>query len=78
MPTTKAEDGVVYWPYNETFGCFRETPLAGRRAQEFVDKNNLCKGGHWVLCSPEEYQRWYEAKGQHLEWLKVGVNLPGG
>ena len=64
------ENPRVYWPYNETFGFFHDVPLAGKRAFDFVDRRNRCKGGHWVLKTPEEYTEWYRKKGQFLDQMK--------
>ncbi len=60
----------VYWLYNETFDRFHDVPLAGKRAFDFLEKHNQCKGGHWVLKTPEEYAEWYKAKGRFIDDMK--------
>lgn len=62
-------DKTVYYPYNETFEFYGE-PRAGKRAQAFVDFQNLRKGGRWVIHSKEQYKAWYESKGKHIETVK--------
>lgn len=63
-------DKTIYWCYNETFGFYHDVPLAGKRAENFVNRKNECKGGHWVLHTPEQHKAWYEAKGRHLDNLR--------
>ena len=48
------ENIEVYYPYNETFKYYGE-PRAGRRAQEFIEKQNKLKGGQWILHTSEQY-----------------------
>jgi hypothetical protein len=64
------EKPQVYWPYNKTFRYYHDFPLAGKRAQDFVDKRNQCKGGQWILVPSAEYHKWYKAVGQHQDYLK--------
>lgn len=66
-------DRTIYCPYNETFG-FYTLPKAGKRAQAFIDQRNVCKGGHWVLHSKEQYQDWFRRKGQYI----LNLELMGG
>lgn len=65
-------DGTVYYPYNITWKRYHDMPLAGKRAFDFIDRKNQCKGGHWVLHSSEQYQQWYDTVGKHAEFLKHG------
>ena len=62
-------DRTIYYPYNETFQ-FYELPKAGKRAHQFIEDKNQCKGGHWVLHTKEQYDDWYRKKGQHVDYLK--------
>lgn len=63
----------VFWPYNNSFGFYHPVPLAGKRAQQFVDAQNKCKGGHWTLHTIAQYDEWYNKKGQHLEAIEYGL-----
>jgi hypothetical protein len=58
----------TYWPWNETFEHYYETPLVGKEAFDFIERRNECKDGHWVLHTKEQYDQWYKEKGEFLEW----------
>lgn len=60
------EKPKIYYPYND-FG-FYAMPKAGKRAQEFIERNQG-KGGTWVLHTKEQFDEWYEKKGKHLQFL---------
>lgn len=59
-------DKTIYYPYNESFKYY-DMPKAGKRAQQFIDDKNQCLGGYWVLHTKEQYDKWYQEKGKHLE-----------
>ncbi len=67
------EKPQIWYPYNETFGFYHDLPLAGKRAKQFIDRHNDCKGGHWVLHTREQHYEWHEKKGKHLEFLGLGA-----
>lgn len=47
-----ATDKTIYYPYNETFQKYGE-PRAGKRAWEFIERENNLKGGLWILHTKE-------------------------
>lgn len=55
-------DVQVFWPYNETFRYFHDVPLAGKRAQHFIDERNQNKEGRWILVPSEEYHKSHVGK----------------
>jgi len=57
----------IFWAYNTTFNYYHQLPLAGKRAEEFIEKNNKSKGGRWVLHTPEQYDEWYKHRGQFFD-----------
>lgn len=59
----------IYYAYNESFNRYHDLPLAGKRAEAFVNDRNQYKGGHWVLHTKEQYNDWYEKKGKAIEHL---------
>ena len=63
-------DKTIYYPYNESFKYYG-LPKAGKRAQQFVNRQNELKGGHWVLHTKEQYDEWFARKGQHIRDLEV-------
>jgi hypothetical protein len=63
-------EAEVYWLYNETFGVYHPVPLAGKRAFAFLEDKNQCKGGHWVLHMPVQYDEWFEREGKFKEDLE--------
>lgn len=63
------KDVKIYYPWNKTFKYYSE-PKSGKRAFEFIEEQNKCKGGKWVLHNKEEYQDWYDKKGKFLEETK--------
>jgi hypothetical protein len=66
-------DRTMYYPYNETFHKYAE-PRAGKRAQQFIDRENSYKGGVWVLHTKEQYDDWYARIGQHQEAFRFLSN----
>jgi hypothetical protein len=67
----------TYWPWNETFQKYHDTTLFGQEAFDFIERRNECKGGHWVLHTKQQYDEWYTAKGQFLEWIKDWKDCDG-
>ena len=65
-------DKTVYWCYNKTFKYYHDLPLAGKRAYDFIDRQNKCKGGIWELHTVDQYQKWYRDKGRHLDAINLG------
>ncbi len=75
-------DRTVYWCYNRTFGYYHDVPLAGKRAHDFIDGRNKCKGGVWELHTVDQHREWYDSKGKHLDALSydhsVSQPIPPG
>jgi len=57
----------LFYAYNVTFKEYHNLPLAGKRAQSFIDKKNQEKGGVWELHSVKTYMEWYESVGKLKE-----------
>lgn len=48
----------MMYPYNETFDYFGEPRMGLERAKQYIDRMNMCKGGHWVLGTKDAYDAW--------------------
>jgi hypothetical protein len=67
-----SDTSEIYYPYNSTFQFYGE-PRAGKRGQQFVDRQNKMKGGMWELHTKAQYDEWYSKVGKPKEDAKYQI-----
>jgi len=63
--------------FNSSFNFYFRWPMPRKECQEFVDRNNECKGGHWEVRRLVEYKDHFDLlNSREVTYAGDGSNLP--
>lgn len=54
----------IFYPYNESFNQYGEAKAGMIRAQNFCNRQNQLKGGHWVIHTKAQHDEWWNSVGR--------------